>query len=50
MFINMREVKVSVAQLCLALCDLMDCSLPDSSIHGIIPARMLEWVAIFFFR
>ena len=23
-----------------------DCSLPDSSIHGILPARILEWVAI----
>jgi len=30
------------------LCDPMDCSLPDSSIHGIFQARVLEWVAIFF--
>ena len=28
----------------------MDCSLQDSSIHGIFQARMLEWVAIFFPR
>ena len=28
----------------------MDCSLQDSSIHGIFQARMLEWVAIFFSR
>ena len=36
------------AQLCLTLCDPMDCSLPGSSVHGIIPARILEWVAISF--
>ena len=28
----------------------MDCSLPGSSVHGIFQARMLEWVAISFFR
>ena len=27
-------------------CDLMDCSQPDSSVHGIFQARILEWVAI----
>ena len=27
-------------------CDLMDCSLPGSSVHGILQARILEWVAI----
>ena len=37
-----------VAQLCLTLCDPMDCSLPGSSVHGIFQARVLEWVAIFF--
>ena len=37
---------VIVAQLCPTLCDLMDCSLPGSSIHGILQARILEWVAI----
>ena len=35
-----------VAQLCLTLCDPMDCSLPGSSVHGIFQARILEWVAI----
>ena len=35
-----------VAQLCLTLSDLMDCSLPGSSIHGIFQARVLEWGAI----
>ena len=34
-----------VAQLCLSLCDPMDCSLPGSSIHGIFQARVLEWGA-----
>ena len=37
-----------VAQSCPTLWDLMDCSLPDSSIHGIFQARVLEWVAIAF--
>ena len=35
------------AQSCLNLCDPMDCSLPGSSVHGIIPTRILEWIAIF---
>ena len=33
-------------QLCLILFDLMDCSPPGSSVHGILQARILEWVAI----
>ena len=37
-----------VAQLCLTLSDLMDRSLPGSSIHGIFQARVLEWGAIAF--
>ena len=35
-----------VAQLCLTLYDLMDCSPPGSSVHGVSQARILEWVAI----
>ena len=35
-----------VAQLCPTLSDPMDCSLPGSSIHGILQARVLEWGAI----
>ena len=35
-----------VPQSCLTLCDLMDCSPPGSSVHGITQARILEWVAI----
>ena len=35
-----------VAQLCPTLCDPMDCSPPDSSVHRIFQARILEWDAI----
>ena len=38
------------AQLCLTLCDTMDCSPPGFSVQGILQARILEWVAIFFSR
>ena len=36
----------SFAQLCLTLCDPLDCSLPGSSVHGSFQARILEWIAI----
>ena len=36
------------AQSCLTLSNLMDCSLPGSSVHGIFQARVLEWGAIAF--
>ena len=39
-----------VIQSCQTLCNPMDCSPPDSSIHGIFQARVLEWVAISFSR
>ena len=38
------------AQSCPTLCDPMDCSLLGSSNHGILQARILEWVAISFSR
>ena len=41
-------VCVLVAQSCPTLCDPMDCSLPGSFVHGILQARILEWVAISF--
>ena len=41
-----RKVKVLVTQLCLAFCDAMDYSPPGSSVHGILQARILEWVAM----
>ena len=34
-----------VTQLCLTFCDPVDCT-PGSSVHGILQARILEWVAI----
>ena len=37
-------IKVLVAQSCLTLCNIMDYSLPGSSVHGISLARILEWV------
>ena len=37
------SVTVLVAQSRLILCDPMDCSLPGSSVHGILQARILEW-------
>ena len=40
----------SAAQLCLALCDSMDCCSPVSSVHGILQARILEQIAISSFR
>ena len=39
-------VVVLVTQSCLTLCNPMDCSPPDSFIHGISEARILEWVAV----
>ena len=46
----LSESKNEVAQLCLTLCDPMDCSLPGSSVHRIFQARVLEWAAISFSR
>ena len=37
-------------QSCLTLCDPMDCSLPGSSVHGILQASILEWVALPFLQ
>ena len=46
-----KEKKESeVVQSCPTLCDPMDCRLPSSSVHGILQARILEWVAISFSR
>ena len=39
-----------VTQSCPTLCNPMYCSLPGSSLHGILQARVLEWVAISFSR
>ena len=41
-----KKVKVIVTQSCSTLGNPMDCSLQGSSVHGILQARILEWVAI----
>ena len=43
-------VYVCVAQWCLTLCHPMDCSSPGSTVHGILQARIFEWVATTFSR
>ena len=43
-------VHVLVIQSCPILCDPMDCGPPGSSVHGILQAKILEWVAISFSR
>ena len=48
--ITLLKVKVSVVKLCVILCNPMNCSLPGSSVHGTLQARILEWVAIPFSR
>ena len=45
-----RESESEVTQSCPTLCDPVDCSPPGSSVHGILQARILEWVAISFSR
>ena len=42
-FQRCESVKVLVTQLCLTLCNPMDCG-PGSSVHGTLQARILEWV------
>ena len=42
------KVKVLVTQLCLTLGNPMNCSPTGSSVHGILQARILEWVAVPF--
>ena len=41
-----RRVCAKLLQSCPALCNLMRCSPPGSSVHGIIQARILEWVSM----
>ena len=43
-------VCVLVTQLCLTLCNTMDCSPPGSSVHGFLQARILDWVSNSFSR
>ena len=41
-----RKSSVLVTQSCPTLCNPMNCSPPGSSVHGILQARILEWVAM----
>ena len=45
-----QAVLCLVTQSCPTLCDPMNCSPPDSSVHEILQARILEWVAMPSFR
>ena len=48
-----QKVKVKeseVIQSCPTLCDPVDCSPPGSSVHGVLQAKILEWVAFLFSR
>ena len=47
---QLPQVRVLIAQSCLTLCNPVDCRPLGSSGHGIILARILEWVAISFSR
>ena len=48
--ITMNIVIVAASKSCPTLCHPMVCSSPDSSVHGISQARILEWLAISFSR
>ena len=43
-------LRAKLLQSCLTFCDPVNCSLPGSSVHGILQARLLEWIAIPFCR
>ena len=44
--VSVLEKKELVTHSCPTLCNPMDCSPPGSSVHGILQARLLEWVAM----
>ena len=48
--VSTRYRLLCYAQSCPTLCHPMDCSLPGSSVHGILQERILEWVAIFLLQ
>ena len=50
LYLEDNKITAVAAQLHLTLCDPLDCSLPCSSVHGKSQARIVEWVAISFFR
>ena len=50
LLLSLMTINMLVAQLCPSLCGPIDCSPSGSSVHGILQARILEWVAIPFSR
>ena len=50
LIVNKVKVKVKLLSRVWLFCDSMDCSLPGSTVHGILQARIQEWVAIPFSR
>ena len=50
LLMNISKKVSEVSQSCPTLCDPVVCSLPGFSVHGILQARILEWVAISFSR
>ena len=46
LFIRQSMCSCSVTQLCLTLCEPVDCSPPGSSVHGIFQTRILGWITI----
>ena len=49
-YVSVSSPWSEVTQPCPILCDPVDCNLLDFSIHGILQARILEWIAISFSR
>ena len=45
-----QKWKVLVTQSCLTICDPTDCNMPGSSVHRLLQARILEWIAVRFSR
>ena len=50
MLLSTSYIVSEVAQSCPTLCDPVDCGSPGSSVHAILQARILEWIAISFSR
>ena len=50
LLLQTEKIKVLVVQSCPTLCDHTNCSLPSSSVYGILQARIMKWVAIPFSR
>ena len=48
--VKWNEMKVLITQSCLTLCEPTNCSPPGFSVHGILEARILQWIAILFSR